>query len=277
MKLLKSLAVVAIGLNCHFLVAQPTNPAAAPPLKPQISPAALPPTKASSPSTEADWKQLLARLAMLEKQTTQTTATIASELAPKKEDTHLLFKDAVEANNKTVDKVASVFQGFGWWIGILASIVSLGAGVVGWFAFKSLRDFNDEYRKRIARADAQWRAEWEDFRDKAVKELEKIRTQAKEQADDAEKSARRAGQHESEIDSTRAVLEKALTDIDQLQAKLRTKLGEETAPPGPEVAITTEASGPAPLGDALSREDTDEVKERLKGKLGNGEKRAGTL
>jgi hypothetical protein len=266
MKKITSVGAVVVCLSCSGLFAQPsggptltTNP----PLRA---------TPQSPPSSGTNLSQPLSSQRPLAQPLPASSP--ASQIAGASQPVidHMIFKDAIEANNKTVDRVAGIFQGFGWWIGILASIVSLGAGVVGWFAFKSLRDFNDEYRRRIAKAEKDWRDEWTEFQQKATTTLEGILNKARTQVDEAEASARRAGRYEAEIQSTKAVLDRALTELDETRAKILAQLqagGSQGAKP-PVTPAKTETT--IEKTETLSAEDNAEVKEKLRGKITNGDK-----
>lgn len=191
---------------------------------------------------------------------------------PQPKDNYELLKDAIAANNQTVSHVSGIFQAFGWWIGILITILGAGAGIGGWFAFKSLHELNAEHQKRLKKAEAQWQEEWKSFQAKATRELESLVENARKQADAAESSARQAEKHAAAIENSRGILNQALIDIDALQGKHRAVVAGHCSVNTPLTGTTS--SPPVDKTEEPTEEEAEQIKAGLKGKLGTSDDKA---
>lgn len=189
-----------------------------------------------------------------------------NESAPKSlvpKDSIEILKEAIAASNKTIDHVSTVFQGFGWWIGVLATLITTAGGFLTWFTFKSLSEARAEHRKHLAAHAEEWSEALTALTANATAEMEKISAAAKKHAEAAETSALSAEKFAAEIETSKGVLDQMIKDVDQLRGKLRANVAETTP-----VTTTGPVAAPvAPVVDELAS-DTAEVEAALKNKVG---------
>lgn len=181
-------------------------------------------------------------------------------------------KVAMPMEKDVLGQMSSMFEAFAKYIGILLTIVTggigLGAGILGFFAFKSFREFKKEGKKQLEDADKNLQRQWEVFLVKATAQREEVLAQARQLVADADKSARECARFQSEAESTRAVLERTLADLEKQRAALPGLQASAAIAPNdpasnPAVPLPEPAAKPEISDEELAKMTAD-----LKGKLG---------
>lgn len=159
-------------------------------------------------------------------------------------------KEILSANNQVVSQVASMFQLFGLFITIIVTLLGIFAALLGYLARKSVQEFIQDWTNRF-----------KSHEDSIKESLAKIR----DAVGDAERSARKAAEHEQSINASQQVLNRALKDIDRWQAGIAAGACHDRSGAAPSVPIPpqkTEQASP----ESLPEEDA-EVSKLLKGKI----------
>jgi uncharacterized protein HemX len=154
------------------------------------------------------------------------------------------------AGDAVLNRVASMFQNFGLFITCTVAVIGLGAGIFGFLAYKSVRDFLKDWELRLIRKED---------------ELKDTLKRAHEAEEDAKKSADKAAKSSREIEDTQAIIDRVLKDVDEIRAKLKgapeLQEGREAIAPQAEQKAAGEPS------ETVSAKEEADVAERLKGKI----------
>jgi hypothetical protein len=157
---------------------------------------------------------------------------------------------ANSAGNDVLNRVASMFQSFGLFITCTVAVIGLGAGIFGFLAYKSVRDFLKDWEQRLIRKED---------------ELKDTLKRAHEAEEDAKKSADKAAKSSREIEDTQAIIDRVLKDVDEISAKLK-NIPEFQGKREP-VALQPESKAASEPADTVSAKEEADVAERLKGKI----------
>ncbi len=173
----------------------------------------------------------------------------------------LTAKEILAANSQAVAHVATMYQYFGLFITIIVSLIGIGVGGAGWFAWKSLKEFKEDWNKQFLEEKGR-------MKDALEKEIEKHTLRINEAAASAEESARKAALDAQSVEDNKIILNEALKDVDKIKQKLagtrtsvETEFEIETSPP---------SKGPTQVTEPVDSSETEEdvkVATRLKGKI----------
>lgn len=154
------------------------------------------------------------------------------------------------AGDQVLNRVASMFQNFGLFITCTVAVIALGAGLFGFLAYRSVRDFLKDWEQRLIRKED---------------ELKDTLTRVHEAEEDAKKSAEKAAKSSREIEDTQAIIDQVLKDFDNIREKLKNSpdLQEKREPPSPQA----EQKAAGESTDTVSAKEEADVAQRLKGKI----------
>lgn len=177
----------------------------------------------------------------------------------------VVLKEILSANNQVVSQVASMYQNFGILITIIVSLVGVFAGVLGFYATRSVREFLREWNNKMESLEKATKSSLESWDREIRRSVDKVH----EAVAEAENSANKAAEHARSIEDNKIVLNKTLEDVDQLRARvewLRAQVGAEEPGVGPARTVP-EAEVAQPLPEPISTEEEAEVAARLKDKI----------
>lgn len=133
-------------------------------------------------------------------------------------------KDLLDANDRTISRVAQMYEKFATlitiFIGLLGLGVSIGAAVFAFFAFKSLRDFKKHWQGEIQEAKKKLGADIDLLKESAAKEVRLAIDHIRDNELKAQESATRAEASAAQLEQRQDVLDDYLTRSDALRAEV---------------------------------------------------------
>lgn len=133
-------------------------------------------------------------------------------------------KDSLDANDRTIGRVAVMYESFARlitiFLGLLTTIVTVIAALFGFFAFRSLRDYQDRWDKELIAAKGRLCGEIDALKELAARRVRDAVASISENESKVQESVARAEAAAVQLEERQDVLNDYLSRYDALAARV---------------------------------------------------------
>lgn len=188
-------------------------------------------------------------------------------------------KDLLDANDRTIGRVATMYESFAklitFFLGLITSIVTVVAATFGFLAFRSLRDFRKRWDKELQDAKHRLGIEIEELKDLAAREVQSAVNSIRGNELRVQESAARAESSAALLQERQDVLNDYLNRYDALAARVEElqEVMKAAGLPLPAPPAATTEGMPLSADVLVGKKESDAVNALVEEKVTNEAKR----